>query len=358
MDGWEGVWVDGWREHFTTPSLQYSTTPTLHHSGIMRFIVLTGTSGAGKATAFNYFEDVGFYAVDNVPPRLLPELARSCRAEGLDKVLAVVDSRAGRSIGELAPMLDQVEALGIKAELLFMDASDDALIRRFKETRRPHPTFRTAQGSVLDAIRAERAMLSDILARADKSIDTSNMTPLDLRTELAEVAGIPAGPGLTITVVSFGFKHGIPIDADLIFDVRFLVNPHYVPALKPLTGLSPEVAHYIHRDPLTEPFLEKLVDFVDFTLPQYAREGKAYLTIGIGCTGGRHRSVTISEDLASSLRAEGFRVSVFHRDTEREPIVSAPQRAAEDSYDLGVESPNGGEELVPRRRRLGRRSLK
>ena len=285
----------------------------------MRFIVLTGTSGAGKATAFNYFEDTGYRAVDNVPPRLLPDLARSCHAEGLDKVLAVVDSRAGESIRELPAMLDEVEKQGIKAELLFMDASDEALIRRFKETRRPHPTFRSAPGAVLDAIKAERQMLTEILGRADKSIDTTNMSPLDLRQELSSITGSESGPGLTITIVSFGFKHGIPIDADLIFDVRFLVNPHYVPELKPLTGVSPAVAHYIHRDPLTEPFLEKLVDFVDFTLPQYAREGKAYLTIGIGCTGGRHRSVTIAEDLAASLRAEGFRVSVFHRDSQRDP---------------------------------------
>ena len=199
---------------------------------------------------------------------------------------------------------------------------------------------------------------ADILARADKSIDTSNMTPLDLRTELAAVAGIPAGPGLTITVVSFGFKHGIPIDADLIFDVRFLVNPHYVPALKPLTGLSQEVANYIHHDPLTEPFLEKLVDFVDFTLPQYAREGKAYLTIGIGCTGGRHRSVTISEDLAASLRAEGFRVSVFHRDTEREPVMSSSFPIHDEQFALDAESSNGAGEGSAKRRRLGRRSLK
>ena len=284
----------------------------------MRFIVLTGTSGAGKATAFNYFEDIGYRAVDNVPPRLLPELARSCLAEGLDKVLAVVDSRAGESVRELPAILDEVEKQGIKAELLFLDASDDALIRRFKETRRPHPTFPTSPGSVLDAIQTERRLMTEILGRADKVIDTSNMSPLELRQELSGVAGSAGGPGLTITIVSFGFKHGIPIDADLIFDVRFLVNPHYVPALKPLTGLSPEVAHYIHRDPLTEPFLKKLVDFVDFTLPQYAREGKAYLTIGIGCTGGRHRSVTIAEVLAASLRAEGFRVSVFHRDTDRD----------------------------------------
>ena len=300
----------------SSPKLPHTDTPTHSH---MRFIVLTGTSGAGKATAFNYFEDVGFFAVDNVPPRLLPDLARSCKQEGRQKVLAVVDSRVGRSIEELPDVLDQLEATGSRAELLFLDASDEVLVRRFKETRRPHPTFASASGAVLDAVRAEREMLTGTLGRADKVIDTSGLSPFELRDELADLTDSPAGPGLVITIVSFGFKHGLPIDADLIFDVRFLVNPHYVPELKPLTGVSPKVANYIHRDPLTEPFLEKLLNFVNFTLPQYAREGKAYLTIGVGCTGGRHRSVTIAEDMAASLRAEGYRVSVFHRDAEREP---------------------------------------
>jgi len=285
----------------------------------VRLIIITGTSGAGKATAFNYFEDVGFYAVDNLPPGLLPELADSCMDAGREQVLAVVDSRAGERITKLPDILEELEKSGLRASLLFLDASDETLVRRFKETRRPHPTFRAGQGTILEAIHTERAMLSDILARADKIIDTSNMSPADLRQELGDLTSDHTGPGLVITIESFGFKHGLPIDADLVFDVRFLINPHYVPNLKPLTGTSPEVVRYIHSDALTEPYMEKLFDFVSFSLPQYRREGKAYLTIAIGCTGGRHRSVTVAEELADFLQREGYKVAVYHRDVQRDP---------------------------------------
>ena len=286
----------------------------------MRFIVLTGISGAGKDTALNYFEDVGYFTVDNLPPRLLPDLAFSSAKDGHDRTIAVVDSRAGAAVRQLPAALDELKQQGTPVELIFLDATDDVLIRRFKETRRPHPIFQDGRGTVLDAIQSERALLSDVLARSDKIIDTSNLSPAELRKELADIAGEGLGPGLAITVVSFGFKHGLPIDADLVFDVRFLTNPHYVPELKPLLGTSKEVAGYIHKDPLTEPYLEKLFDFIAFSLPQYRREGKAYLTIAIGCTGGRHRSVTISEDLAEYLRRDGYRVAIYHRDTARDPV--------------------------------------
>jgi UPF0042 nucleotide-binding protein len=284
----------------------------------MRFIVLTGTSGAGKITAAHYFGDIGYYSVDNLPPRLLPELAESCRARSCDRVLAVVDARAGASLRELPATLDQLAANGTPAEVLYLDASDEVLVRRFKETRRPHPLFEEGRGSILDAIQAERSLLDEIRARADKVIDTSNLNPSELTAVLASVTGERSGPRLLITVESFGFKHGLPIDADLVFDVRFLVNPHYVPELKPLTGRDPRVARYVHQDPLTEPFLKKMLDFISFSLPQYEREGKAYLTIAIGCTGGRHRSVAIAQDVANYLGGEGYRVSVFHRDADRD----------------------------------------
>ena len=285
----------------------------------MRFIILTGTSGAGKDTALNYFEDVGYFTVDNLPPRLLPDLAFSSAKDGHERTVAVVDSRAGAAVRQLPAALDELVRQGTPVELIFLDSSDEVLIRRFKETRRPHPIFRDGRGTVLDAIHSERQLLADVLARSDKIIDTSSLSPADLRKELADLTGERAGPGLAITVVSFGFKHGLPIDADLVFDVRFLTNPHYIPELKPLIGTSKEVANYIHQDPLTEPYLEKLFDFMAFSLPQYRREGKAYLTIAIGCTGGRHRSVTISEDLADFLRRDGYRVAVYHRDAVREP---------------------------------------
>lgn len=282
----------------------------------MRFIVLTGTSGAGKMMAFHYFGDIGYYAVDNLPPDLLPSLADTCERMGRQRVLAVVDARAGTAVCELPAILDDLAVSGRRPELLFLDASDEVLVRRFKETRRPHPVFGAGRGTILDAIQAERLMLAELLSRADKIIDTSNLTPTDLRATLAELTNEQRGPGMMITVESFGFKFGVPIDADLVFDVRFLINPHYVPALTPLTGQAPEVIRYIYSDPLTRPFLKKMYDFISFSLPHYRREGKAYLTIAIGCTGGQHRSVTIADDLAKKLRRGGHRVSVFHRDVE------------------------------------------
>lgn len=299
----------------------------------MQFLILTGTSGAGKMTAFHYLGDSGYYAVDNLPPRLLPALADACRAEGRERVLAVVDARVGQAITELPAVLDQLRANGTPAHLLFLDASDEALVRRFKETRRPHPLFESGRGTILDAVRAERRLLDELLARADKVVDTSSLSASEVGKVVADVLGETQQPGMVITVESFGFKHGIPIDADLVFDVRFLINPHYVPELKPLTGLSPQVAAYVHRHPLTEPFLEHLFAFVGFTLPQYLREGKAYLTIAIGCTGGQHRSVTVAEDLAEYLRREGYRVIVLHRDARPLPPAASADR------DGGAENP-------------------
>ena len=292
----------------------------------MRFIIVTGMSGAGKATALHFFGDIGYYAVDNVPPRLLPALAESCcdtSSGGQDRLLVVVDARVGAAIKELPDTLRELAGTKHAPEVIFLDAADEILVRRFKETRRPHPLFGGGK-SVLEAIHAERAMIDGTRACADRVIDTSNLTPADLCRVLAEATGERTGPKLQITVESFGFKHGIPVDADLVFDVRFLANPHYVPKLRLLTGLSPEVARYVHQDPVTEPFLEKMFDLIGFTLPQYHREGKAYLTIAIGCTGGRHRSVTLSEDLARYLRGDGYRVAVLHRDVHHEPAPEPP----------------------------------
>ena len=282
----------------------------------MRLIIITGTSGAGKMTAFHYFEDIGYAAVDNVPPALLPDLARNgCGGEG-GRLLAVVDARCGEQVVDLPDALVHLAEQGTPAELIYLDASDEVLVRRFKETRRPHPLYTKGKGSILRAIQAERQLLGSVREQADKVIDTSALSGAGLCRALADVTGERTGPRLQVTIESFGFKHGLPIDADLVFDVRFLANPHYVPELRKLTGRSPEVARYIHRDPLTELYLERMFDFVGFTLPQYVREGKAYLTIAIGCTGGRHRSVTVAEDLGRFLEREGYRVTIFHRDAE------------------------------------------
>lgn len=275
-------------------------------------------------TALRYFDDIGYYAVDNVPLALLPELANACRKDGRNRVVAVVDARAGTSLSQVPEILDRLTPDGSRPEILYLDASDETLVRRFKETRRPHPVFCEGRGTILDAIRIEREMLNEMRARADKVIDTTSLTPIGLAAALADVTGERTSPKLQITVTSFGFKHGLPIDADLVFDVRFLVNPHYVAKLKPLTGLDPAVARYIHQDALTEPFLEKMFGFIGFSLPQYQREGKAYLTLAIGCTGGRHRSVTVAEDLATYLRREGYRVGVHHRDADTAPPETAP----------------------------------
>lgn len=284
----------------------------------MRFIVLTGTSGAGKTTALRYFDDLGYYAVDNLPPALLSAVAVACRDMGRERVIVVVDARCGDALANTQDAIYELAQSGCNPELLFLDADDEALVRRFKETRRPHPVFEKGDGSILDAIRTERSMLEELRGHADRIVDSSSLSTMELIHSLGEIAGNDQGRGLLITVESFGFKYGIPIDADLVFDVRFLVNPYYIASLRHLTGTSPEVAEYIHKHPLTEPFIEKMFDFISFSLPQYQREGKAYLTIAIGCTGGRHRSVTVAEDLSAYLLREGYRVAIQHRDRLRE----------------------------------------
>jgi UPF0042 nucleotide-binding protein len=283
----------------------------------MHFILLTGVSGAGKTIALHFFEDSGYFAVDNIPPDMLSTLYESCQSARRERVMAVTDARCGDDIHQLSKVLSQLRLSGAQVELFYLDANNEALVRRFKETRRVHPVFNKAAGSVLEAIKLENEMLVEARAMADKVIDTSNLTPDQLYSALANCIGEIPVKHMRITVESFGFKYGTPMDADLVFDVRFLTNPHYVPELKSLTGLSSEVADYVHQQPLTKSYLEQLFGFVKFTLPQYQCEGKAYLTIAIGCTGGHHRSVTIAEDLAKYLEQEGYHPTVHHRDIKR-----------------------------------------
>lgn len=304
----------------------------------MRIVVVTGPSGAGKTFALHSFEDAGFYTIDNLPPRLLPAFVEFCENSGpaadtdsrYEGAAVVIDIRSGADFAALPDLLQQLEAEQVLIEILFLDASDATLVQRFKETRRPHPLLRApqgceAQGGILEAIQRERTLLETARTLADSLVDTSAMSPTQLRAILHATYAPGKRPGLLITVISFGFKHGLPIDADLVFDVRFLRNPHYVPDLKPLTGRDAAVAQYVHEDPLTNPFEEKMADLVRFTLPQYAREGKAYLNIAIGCTGGRHRSVVLAEDLMFQLRQEGFHVAVRHRDVN---ITPSSERAS------------------------------
>jgi UPF0042 nucleotide-binding protein len=294
----------------------------------MRFVVITGPSGAGKTLALHSFEDAGYYAADNLPPRLLPALVAFCRAEGYERGAVVIDTRAGASFAELPAVLQELDKAGFHVETLYLDASDDALVQRFKETRRPHPLMSVPEdgvmeGGIVEAIQAERALLQTARALADSVLDTSAFTPAQLRDALHTAYAQDTRPSLLVTVISFGFKHGLPVDADLVFDVRFLANPHYVPDLQTLDGRDPQVVEYVHNDPLTRPFETHMEELVRFALPQYQREGKAYLNIAIGCTGGKHRSVVLAEDLAAQLRREGYRVVVRHRDAGA--ATSAPE---------------------------------
>jgi UPF0042 nucleotide-binding protein len=295
-----------------------------------RVVVLSGMSGAGKQLAARYFEDMKWRVVDNMPPRLLPllvdEREQSAHGESGQHtgLCAVCDVRGGR-ISDLLPSLELLAETGTRPVLVFLEASDEELVRRFKETRRTHPLF-DSSGGVLPAIACERSLLGLVREQADLVIDTTDLHPADLRGRLVE-AFAPQHLGglgqasrqqpLTVTVASFGFKHGVPLDADLVFDVRFLRNPHYDDMLRPHDGRNKAVEAFVMADERTGSFLERLYDLVGWSLPHYVSEGKAYLTIGIGCTGGRHRSIVVSEKLAQFIRDRGYPVLVQHRDVYR-----------------------------------------
>lgn len=285
----------------------------------MQLVIITGLSGAGKALAAKTFEDMAYTVVDNLPPVLLPELVAKCLDVGdqppARRLAVVVDARAGTFFVGLEPALKIVGECGVKPTILFLDANDATLVQRFKETRRKHPLF-SDQGGILDGIGRERALLESVKESADKVIDTSDLSANQLRGMLLDDFALETdkNQGLTITVTSFGFKYGLPLDADLVFDVRFLVNPHYVDDLRPFDGRDARVEKYVMRDPDSGLFLTKLYDLMDWSVPQYIKEGKAYLTVAIGCTGGRHRSVMVGEKLGEHLREQGYRVLVQHRD--------------------------------------------
>lgn len=283
-------------------------------------VIVTGMSGAGKSLASHVFEDLKYYCIDNIPPDLMPQAATLWHGSNSDAagLAFVVDARSGELFEHFIKTYDEMKdapANGFaRPKILFLDASDDVLIKRFKETRRRHPLVTDSRG-IIDSIRYERSLLTPLRERADKVIDTSSLEPIALRKAIERYFSTqrPA-EALVITVVSFGFKHGIPLDADLVFDVRFLANPHYVQELRPYDGNSQQVRQYVLSDPLTEPLMEKFFDLVEFSIPQYAREGKAYLTIAIGCTGGRHRSVVLTNELARFLENMNYTVIVEHRD--------------------------------------------
>lgn len=284
-----------------------------------QLVIITGMSGAGKSMAVNTFEDLNFFCIDNLPPGVLPTVIDLWKPPAqAQNVAIVVDIRAGQFFDQFLPVSRELTKNPVshfrKPVVLFIDASDAELVKRFKETRRKHPLV-TAECGILDAMALEREMMSDLKENADKIIDTTNLEAEGLRRLIRDFFGPPqAQERLMIAVVSFGFKHGTPLDADLVFDVRFLANPFWVPKLKTLNGTHEAVAQYVLSDPLTEPLLEKLFDLVEFSLPQYIKEGKAYLTIAIGCTGGKHRSVVVANELARFLSASNYTVRVEHRD--------------------------------------------
>jgi RNase adapter protein RapZ len=288
-------------------------------TGTITFVVITGLSGAGKSYAIKCFEDMGFFCVDNLPTTLIPTFAdlvgRSSHT--ITRVALGVDVREGEYLTHLLDTLGELRGRGHTVEVLFLEASEEALVRRYRETRRRHPL--APEGNVVDGIRAERKALSTMREVADRIVDTSALTVHQLKDLLVEAYVAPGQrTGLTISLVSFGFKHGVPFDADLVFDVRFLVNPHFVEGLRPLDGRDPRVREFILAKEESRELLRRLQDFLGFVLPAYQREGKAYLTVAIGCTGGRHRSVALVEELKRFLDGLNLASTVIHRDLERE----------------------------------------
>jgi UPF0042 nucleotide-binding protein len=280
----------------------------------LHIVVVTGMSGAGRSSALRVLEDLGFFCVDNLPPKLAPGLVAEVSGE-LKKVGLGMDVRTGSFLEGAGDVFDTLHASGHDVEVLFLDCADDALVRRYSETRRPHPL--APFGDVMEAIGKERERLATLRVRAKRVIDTSRLSVHDLRRALVDYLGREGTrPQMHVRFVSFGFKFGLPVDADLVFDVRFLPNPHFVPELKPLTGLDPPVRDYVLAAPETTELLEDITHLLDRTLPRYEREGKAYLTVAIGCTGGRHRSVALAEELARRF-GQGRKVSVSHRDSAR-----------------------------------------
>lgn len=281
----------------------------------LELVIITGMSGAGKSCVVNSLEDVGFFCVDNLPAKLIPVFAELLKgSKEHDRVAVVTDVRAGESFSELFDALDELNERQIEYKLMFIDASDDVLLNRFKETRRKHPLVQGTYDSVENAIARERKMLSKAKANADFLLETSNLSAIQCRVRVASMFSGSGDKSMHIHCMSFGFKHGIPNDADFVFDVRFLPNPFYIPELKHLTGLDKAVSDYVMSFDESKDFEKKLISLLDCSLPLCVKEGRSQLIIAVGCTGGHHRSVTFAEILYNHFREKGFSSSVSHRD--------------------------------------------
>ena len=286
----------------------------------MNLVIVTGLSGAGKSQAANALEDMGYYCVDNIPPAIIPAFVDLSKreSEGFSKLAVVTDIRGGSMFSDIERVLVRLKTMGIEYKILFLDASDDVLIRRYKENRRKHPLCDAEGLSLSDAVKSEREKLARIRSMADFDIDTSLLSSAQLKTILTEPFLKSAESGLRILCKSFGFKYGIDTDADNIFDVRCLPNPYYVDELKYRTGLEAEVSAYVMNSPDSEKFKKSVFEFADFSIPLYIKEGKSQLVFSFGCTGGKHRSVTFAELLCAYLKGKGYNASVIHRDIDKD----------------------------------------
>ena len=276
-----------------------------------RLYIITGVSGAGKSQALKVFEDFGYFCVDNLPVALVDQFADFVReSPSMTRVALGMDVREGKLLALMPKLLREIKSHGLRVTVLFLDATDDSIVHRFSETRHRHPLG----GKIADAVKLERRLLVPIKGVADKTIDTTHLSLGELKEKISETLGLTRTHEMTLQVVSFGYKHGIPIDADIVMDVRFLPNPHYVPGLRKRTGLDGKVQSYILAQPIARRFLKEWLELIEKLLPHYVREGKSYLTIAIGCTGGRHRSVFCTRWLAQRLRSSGHPIQEFHRD--------------------------------------------
>jgi UPF0042 nucleotide-binding protein len=285
----------------------------------LKFVIITGLSGAGKTLAMRVFEDYGYFCVDNLPPALIPTFIELCRQsiKRINKIALVIDIRGGGFFDKLFESLKEMIDSGFDYEILFLEASDEVLIKRYKESRRRHPL--AFEGRIIEGISSEREKMAKLREAADYIIDTSFKTPSELKEEIVlRFIEREKEERLLINLVSFGFKQGIPLDADLIFDVRFIPNPYYIDELRPYSGEDQKVKDFVMKWPESRQFLKKLLDMIQYLIPYYIREGKTQLIIGIGCTGGRHRSVAFTDEIAAKLKAHRHRVVIDHRDIDKD----------------------------------------